>query len=136
MAENPQDRYNPVPEPAGQPAAAPQPRVGWSTPQAPAGQGADVPVWSAPVWGAPAPKPAPGTGSAVRTSPLKKGLIAAGIAVVLAAGAGAAVYAANGSSGDGASAQAPGLAQDGQFGGAAGPEGSTDGQMGGQLGGP
>jgi hypothetical protein len=132
MAENPQDRYDPAPEPAGQPAA-PQPRVDWAAPQAPAGQGSDAPLWSAPIWGAPAPKPAPGTGPAARTSPLKKGLVAAGVAVVLAAGAGAAVYAANGSSGDAASAQGPGLGQDGQSGG---PEGSTDGQMDRQLGGP
>jgi hypothetical protein len=134
MAENPQDKYNEAPEPAAQPAAAPQPRVGWTPPQAPAGQGAAAPV--PPVWGAPPPKPAPGAGLAARTSPLKKGLIAAGIAVVLAAGAGAAVYAANGSSSDGASAQAPGLGQYSQFGGQAAPEGSTDGQLDGQLGGP
>jgi hypothetical protein len=121
MAEKPQDTYNRAPQPAGLPA--PQPQVGWN------------PQHEAAAWGAPAPKPVAAGGDKGRTSPLKKGLIAAGIAVVLAAGAGAGVYAATGSSGDGNTAQ--GIAgEDGRFGGPLGEDagGSVDGQMDGPMG--
>lgn len=131
--------------PAGQPAAAGQPDVGAS-----------------PGWGAPA---APGWGAPSGTAPrisadkpwtLKRGLAVAGAAVVLAAGAGAGVYALTSSSaaasgtaagvaggpGGGSQGTVPGMpgAQQGGFddGGLAGPGGHDDfdaGGVGGMAGG-
>lgn len=72
------------------------PAQGWGAPQQsqqPQGWGAPQPA-SAPGWGQ---RPADGParkGALARLTPVQKGLAAAGIAVVIAGGAGAAVYAA------------------------------------------
>ncbi|WP_413249900.1 hypothetical protein [Sinomonas flava] len=74
-----------------------QPAAGWGAPAPQQGQPAAG-------WGAPAPH-GPGRRGMSRT---QKGLAAAGIAVVLAAGAGAAVYAATGSTSGAGTAQGVG----------------------------
>ncbi|MGO4582911.1 hypothetical protein AB4Z38_03320 [Arthrobacter sp. 2RAF6] len=117
---------------SGQPAAgwgAPQPPVnqqpaaGWGAPQPPVNQ------QPAAGWGAPqqynSGQPRP---SFFKNWSLKKGLIVGGVAVVVAAAAGAGAYAAgNGTAAaDTSSAQGPGAGQNGQ-GGFGGPGGANVG---------
>ncbi|MGM7775951.1 hypothetical protein ACSVHC_08035 [Arthrobacter sp. KNU-44] len=141
---------------AGQPAAgwgAPQPPVnqqpgqpaaGWGAPQPPVNQQPGQPAAG---WGAPQPpvnqqpgQPAAGWGapqqynsgqsrpSFFKNWSLKKGLIVGGVAVVVAAAAGAGAYAAgNGTAAaDTTNAQGPGAGQNGQ-GGFGGPGGTNAG---------
>ncbi|BAS14406.1 hypothetical protein AHiyo8_27090 [Arthrobacter sp. Hiyo8] len=119
-------------------AGAGQPAAGWGAPQPPANQP------SAAGWGAPQPpanqQPAAGWGapqqynagqprpSFFKNWSLKKGLIVGGVAVVVAAAAGAGAYAAgNGTAAaDTTNAQGPGTGQNGQ-GGFGGPGGTNAG---------
>ncbi|MFB9821492.1 hypothetical protein [Arthrobacter ramosus] len=122
---------------SGQPAPG-QPAAGWGAPQPPVNQ------QPAAGWGAPQPpvnqQPAAGWGapqqynsgqpqpSFFKNWSLKKGLIVGGVAVVVAAAAGAGAYAAgNGTAAaDTTNAQGPGAGQNGQ-GGFGGPGGTNAG---------
>ncbi|MEZ2390422.1 hypothetical protein AB6813_12900 [bacterium RCC_150] len=105
---------------------------GWGAPAGQAGQpvqpGNPAPGWGAPPQYAPNERP---RGSALRNWSTKKSLIVGGVAVVVAAAAGAGAYAAgnSGTSGTG-SAQGPAaggqFGQNGQGGGFGGPGGGTN----------
>ncbi|UKA60969.1 hypothetical protein [Arthrobacter sp. FW306-2-2C-D06B] len=125
---------------SAQPGAG-QPAAGWGAPQPPMNQQPGQPAAG---WGAPQPpvnqQPAAGWGapqqydsgqpraSFFKNWSLKKGLIVGGVAVVVAAAAGAGAYAAgNGTAAaDTTNAQGPGAGQNGQ-GGFGGPGGTNAG---------
>lgn len=133
--------------PATDPVAAPHDAAPHDAWQDDAGQPARAAAgWDAPGWGAPAQGPAgPAQGwgaaraprpesSAAKPWPLKRGLVVAGAAVVLAAGAGLGVYALTSSSAaaDGtalAGSRGQGFAQGGTGGQGSAPDGFAGGGM-------
>jgi hypothetical protein len=97
-------------------------------------EGGPAPAASTPAWG----EPAPATWGDPASAPPKKGwsgkktAIAAGIAVVIAAGGGAAIWAGT-SSADNSAQQGPGGFGGGQFPGPGGPGGNFGGGFGGGM---
>jgi hypothetical protein len=97
-------------------------------------EGGPAPAASTPAWG----EPAPATWGDPASAPPKKGwsgkktAIAAGIAVVIAAGGGAAIWAGT-SSADNSAQQGPGGFGGGQFPGQGGPGGNFGGGFGGGM---